>query len=216
MKAPKRRKRGPGGGRKAQGPIAGKSANFSTRITPETRGALEAEAKLANQSVSQMAEQLMKSGLSTRRARKNTDPLSALAYLVSRLADDCVMASPDGRRFEWNTDPFINNEFQVAVSLLIEHLRPQGESTIAKHFSTEQGVHSLYREVLEKPGTWGKHVFLQLWDDLCSTPPQSPSDLILGAEYDVPEIVEIGSKYSQYSYDLDRARRALGFRKKKS
>lgn len=211
---PQKRKRAKGGGRKTIGPTA-KSSNFSTRITPETRGALEAEAKIAGLPLSQMAERLLKLGIEVRRERTREAPTSALLDLIGKLTNGCVLASPDGKRFEWNTDPFISNELQVAVSLLLEHLRPKDESTIKKYFSTDEGVHKLYREILENPGTWGKHVFLQLWDDLCSVRPQSPKDSksMLGPKYDVSDI-ELES--SQYSYDLDRARRALGFREKKS
>ncbi len=56
-------KRAPGGGRKAAGSFAGKSCNFSTRITPELRGELEALANEMGQSISQVSEMLMRAGL---------------------------------------------------------------------------------------------------------------------------------------------------------
>ena len=56
------RKRAPGGGRKPAGPISGKLSIFSTRITHETRVALEAEAGMTGQSISQVAEQLINLG----------------------------------------------------------------------------------------------------------------------------------------------------------
>ena len=59
----KARKRGPGGGRKPKGDITGKGERFSTRITAETREALDREAADSGQSVSQVAERLLRFAL---------------------------------------------------------------------------------------------------------------------------------------------------------
>ncbi len=57
------RKREPGGGRKPAGPFIGKSANFSTRLTPELRRELETLANEMGQSISQVSEMLMRAGI---------------------------------------------------------------------------------------------------------------------------------------------------------
>jgi hypothetical protein len=51
-----KRKRAPGGGRKPKGPIKGKSAALSTRITPELRQLLDDAAEEAGRSLSQEVE----------------------------------------------------------------------------------------------------------------------------------------------------------------
>jgi hypothetical protein len=209
------RKRGKGGGRKPIGPTA-KSSNFSTRIDPETRSELEAEAELANTSVSDMAQKMLKLGIAARRERAREAPTSALLDLIGKLADGCVLAAPTGEKLEWHNHPFICDALRLSISLLLEqeHLRPRAQRDIKEYFSTEQGVHRLYREVLSNPENWANHVFLRLWDDLCSIPPQS----LLNIKRQVApyELNDDDLKHSQYSYDLDRARRALGFTEKKS
>jgi hypothetical protein len=210
---PQRRKRAKGGGRKPIGPIA-KLANFSTRIDAETRGALEAEAKLAGLSVSGMAQQMLKLGIQTRRERARELPTAALLDLIGKLADGCVLASPTGKKFEWHNDPFICDALRSSISFLLEYLKPPGGGAIQEHFSHEGVVHRLYREVLSDPEVWAKHVFLLLWGDLCSIPPQSLSEF--KARLGPYGLSEVQLKESQYSYDLDRARRALGFTEKKS
>jgi hypothetical protein len=210
---PKKRKRAKAG-RKPIGPKA-KTANFSTRIRADTRGALEAEAKLESLSVSRMAEHLLELGMATRRERARESPTSSLLDLIGKLAENCTLAAPSGKNFEWHNDPFIKDALRLAISLLLQELNPQGESSIKEHFPDAQGgVHRLYREVLSSPEVWAKHIFLRLWEDLCSTPPQAPSEFKarLGPDYDLSGI-EL--KQSQYSYDLDRARRALGFKEAK-
>jgi predicted HicB family RNase H-like nuclease len=49
-------KRAPGGGRKPQGEFKGKASMLCTRITPETRMALEMAAKESGRSLSQEVE----------------------------------------------------------------------------------------------------------------------------------------------------------------
>ena len=212
---PRNPKRAKGGGRKPIG-LRAKSSNFSTRIRSDTRGALEAEAKLAGLSVSRMAEQLLEIGIAARRERARESPTSSLLDLIGKLADNCKLGAPTGKIFEWHNDPFIKEALRSAISLLLQELNPQGESSIKEHFpDAEGGVHRLYREILASPDAWAKHVFLGLWDDLCSIPPTAPSEYstILGPDY---PLSDVQLKGSQYSYDLDRARRALGFKEKKS
>src|SRR5262249_51311773 len=81
----KARKRRPGGGRKPKGVFAGKREWFSTRITPETRAALEQEvAAKPGQSISQVAERLLVHGLDEQRWRNNHRPLRALCFAIER------------------------------------------------------------------------------------------------------------------------------------
>src|SRR5712672_858377 len=77
----------PGSGRKPKkagaAPAPGsKSSNFSTRITPQTRASIEAEAKETGKSVSQMAEILIRRGLDARREAARNSATQAICYLL--------------------------------------------------------------------------------------------------------------------------------------
>src|SRR5215467_1967926 len=103
------RRRAPGAGRKPAGPIAGKLSNFSTRITNETRLALEAQAGASGQSISQIAEQMIRLGLGTVAERERSNPTQALAFFIAELADGCSVNhlgedEQNQTTFLWNKD----------------------------------------------------------------------------------------------------------------
>jgi hypothetical protein len=141
----KPRKRRPGGGRKPQGGIRGKAEHFSTRITTETREALEREASASGQSISQVAERLLILGLREKRKGWANRSARALCFLIERIAEQASpleeslfrgvekYASPselaDLRRHadEWRTDPFRYRAFKIAVGMLLDALEPKGE-----------------------------------------------------------------------------------------
>src|SRR5262245_39915466 len=79
------RKRAAGGGRKPKGHIKGKFATFSTRITPETRAALEREAARNGRSLSQESELRLQETL----VGWGPDHINSLAQLV-RLVTQAV------------------------------------------------------------------------------------------------------------------------------
>ena len=126
--APKK-KRAPGGGRKPAGDIHGKSSTLSTRITAETRQALETEAAASNRSISQVAEWLMKSALREKRARERPDPVRALCYVVAELSGlICNMKGKDGKpAFDWRTDPFMFRAYQLAIQGFMDTIAPSGD-----------------------------------------------------------------------------------------
>jgi hypothetical protein len=141
----KARKRRPGGGRKPGGIFRGKTEWFSTRITPETREALEREATTSGQPISQVAERLLVLGLEAKRWRDHYKPLRALCFVIERTA----LAASSGRYLDptdpiwkrdrwhamaaedffndWRTDPFRYRAFRLAVASLLSALEPKGE-----------------------------------------------------------------------------------------
>ena len=169
------RKRAPGGGRKPGGPISGKLANFSTRITHETRIGLEAEAARLGQSISQVAEQLIALGLATKLERERSDPTRALAFLVGELADGCG-ADFGGKEFRWNTDSFAFDALTHAVRLLFERLRPS-DSALGRHLRDGDDVDELDREMFASPGSWAKYNFYRLWDEVMGIQHTFPVEL---------------------------------------
>jgi hypothetical protein len=118
------RKRRPGGGRK---PIYSKVSNFSTRITAETRGALDAKAAEIGKSVSVAAERMLQLGIRADRDRKLDDPVRALAYVIRTIATFCRSWAPDGSPCDWRTDPSVFEAFRIALGKFLERLRPPGE-----------------------------------------------------------------------------------------
>ena len=109
-------------GRKPKGEFAGKLANFSTRIQPETRKALEKEAKATGQSISQLAERLLITGLAERKASEKDRALHALCFLIGELAHRIVGTLPH----DWRSDPFFYEAFKIAVRQVLDALDPPG------------------------------------------------------------------------------------------
>jgi hypothetical protein len=125
-----RRKRRPGGGRKPLGNFHGKSENFSTRITSETRQALDREAKrsVPRKSVSQVAEELIRLGLAQKRNRQCDEPMRALAFLIDRLAIQIAAPHRGSKQdFRWRTNPFLFRALQEAIYQLMNRLAPEGD-----------------------------------------------------------------------------------------
>jgi hypothetical protein len=120
--APKKRR--PGGGRK---PTLNKVSTFSTRITAETRHALEVEAKKSGMSISQLAETLMAGKLKEQRDKDIGSPIQALTFLVESIAQLSKSSAEGGRICEWNSDPTVFEIFRIALEKLLDRLKPPGE-----------------------------------------------------------------------------------------
>jgi hypothetical protein len=121
-------------GRKPKGEFSGKTSNFSTRIQPETRKALEKEAKATGQSVSQFAERLIVAGLAERQDEKKDKALRALCFLIGEIARQVVVPiinaekKVEGVIFDWRSRPFFYKAFKVAVCRVLDSLDPPGEA----------------------------------------------------------------------------------------
>jgi hypothetical protein len=109
-------------GRTPKGEFAGKLANFSTRIQPETRKALDAEAEATGLSISQLAEKLLRDGLKERRAAEKDPAMRALCFLIAQLARH-VVGPTDA---SWRSSPFFYEAFKFAVVQLLDALDPPG------------------------------------------------------------------------------------------
>jgi hypothetical protein len=214
------RQRAPGGGRKPIGARA-KVANFSTRITPDTRAQLDAHAATTGQSVSQVAERMLRLGLEIARAKQIDDPIRALAHLLRLLAKQCryVDTAFSDEYRDWHNDPFAFDAFARAVQMLVERLRPPGEIKAPEEIS---------------PGfpTWptsekqAEIAAATVWREVISTPPTRPSELRerinkrgraneIAEEHglrlhDWPE--ELIGRFSSHTHSLEDVRRALGIK----
>jgi hypothetical protein len=183
------RKRKPGGGRKPKGPIRAKSEVFTTRITPETRRAIEREAKRSEQSISQFAERLLMLGLEARRRRENYRSIRAFCFLIEQLALDMGGGRwMDASQFEgpkrkpveraqdeWRTEPFYYKAFTIAVASLLDALKPKGNIEApynaelieeALGDSENPALISLMKNTYESPENLAAYVFANLWTQL--------------------------------------------------
>jgi hypothetical protein len=118
------RKRAPGAGRKPRGPFKGKTATLTTRITPQTRAALERAAKNRRPRISLSQEVEVRLDGSIRRDREHDRKrhIRALAEAVALLAQQVERAT--GKC--WRDDPFTGEALRHAIEFLISHYRPQG------------------------------------------------------------------------------------------
>jgi hypothetical protein len=119
----KKRKAGPG--RKPAGPIRAKSSNFSTRITAQTRQALEAEARAAGQSISQVAEQLLRLGIDAKRKGDRSPPTRGFCYTVGELSE--LISNLKMQEFDWRTNPFQFEAFGLAIQKFMKTIKPAGD-----------------------------------------------------------------------------------------
>jgi hypothetical protein len=145
------RKRAPGGGRKPRGHIKGKFATFSTRITPETRAALEREAARNDRSLSQESELRLKETL----VGWGPDHINSLAQLVSRVmqsVETVIGAAPAcdphrprpkpkwaRRRFlelAWHQSAFTHAAARAAIEAILAHYQPPGPISKPKQLET--------------------------------------------------------------------------------
>ena len=162
-----KRKRAPGGGRKASGPFSGKTERFSTRIMRDTREALEREATLMGVGVSQAAERLLRLAIQTRRDEERDQPLRALCFLVERLAIQCSLKrdgvfsgvhskfGDDDTQTHWRTNPFIFRSLQAAIGIVMDRLLPAGSVEQPK---AVQEFCSYFNAEGATPEEWGETI----------------------------------------------------------
>jgi hypothetical protein len=224
----KARKRRPGGGRKPSGSIAGKAETFSTRITPETRAALEREASATGQSISQVAERLLWVGIAERRRRSKARPLRALCFVIEQIAlevgsgrwmdpgqySDRQAAAVERLLNEWRTDPFLFRAFEIAVAKVLNALRPKGEmksrypSELIEQLSGEDfydpQTTELMKETYKSPENLASHAATNVWIRLNRTDPlsQREREMMRHGEY-------VGEMMLEEFYGMGDARRDL-------
>lgn len=213
-------KRRPGGGRKPKGPIREKRENFSTRITGQMRDALENEAQATGQSISQVAERLLWTGLEARRRGQKMGPIRALSFLFERIALAAANATYvrgsvrlEQRIESWMTDPFAFRAFKVAVAMLLDFFEPQGPAIsplytnkpgggTARPRLSDQEWHLIGR-FFESPDVHGAYIYSRLLSELLAEEP----GIVRQAMMVNPRIGDIA--YSEF-YGLQKARRDLG------
>jgi len=118
------KKRAPGAGRKPRGEFKGKSATLTTRITPETRAAMERAAQKSHLSLSQEVERRLVD--SVRKDRNRSSDVRALAEAVAIVAEKVEIAT--GKH--WLQDAFTGEALRRGIEVLVRHFAPHGAQVI--------------------------------------------------------------------------------------
>ena len=151
------KKRATGGGRKPQGDISGKSAVFTTRITPETRRMLEMAAKANGRSLSQEVEMRLTGSFDAKGEQDKY--LRAVLYLISQVAR-CLPAGdmPQTSKFHFLA-------FKAAVASLLDRLaatRP-GPATL------DPSMEEFLEPPLRTPEAMGAMAATMVWQQIRGT-----------------------------------------------
>jgi hypothetical protein len=196
-------RRKPGPGRKPAGPLRGKSSNFSTRITQETRQALETEAQGADQSVSQVAEQFLRLGIATKRERERPNAIRALGYIVAELAEVICR----GKKDDWRTNPFLFETLGLAIQKFLDVIRPAGEiQPLASEQAERSKLNSIVGGPLDSPqarADWAVAALLNVMRQSKAEP--FKAEMFPG----IPLPADVLTEMERTSYGMVRARADL-------
>jgi hypothetical protein len=118
------KKRAPGAGRKPRGEFKGKSATLTTRITAETRAAMERAAQKSGRSLSQEVERRLID--SVRNERNRRSDVRALAEAIAIVAEKVEIAT--GKH--WLQDAFTGEALGRGIEVLVRHFAPHGARVI--------------------------------------------------------------------------------------
>jgi hypothetical protein len=131
-----RRKRAPGGGRKPRGEFSNKRAQLATRVTIETRKALDAAARKSGFSLSQEIEHRLRDSLMGTDKADRDPATAALSHLITRSAETISVIS----KRPWNGNRWCIDALKFAVIKLLDQI-PASESDQPAHldvFTAEQ------------------------------------------------------------------------------
>ena len=118
------KKRAPGAGRKPRGDFTGKTATLTTRITAETRAAMERAAQKSGRSLSQDVERRLVD--SVRNERNRRSDIRALAEAIAIVAEKVEIAT--GKH--WNQDAFTGDALRGGIEVLVRHFAPHSARVI--------------------------------------------------------------------------------------
>jgi hypothetical protein len=134
---------GRGGHRKGAGrprfAEAGKTSYFSTRLTPETRRRLEAEARRRGRSLSKVAEDLLQLGLKKITELDRPKPLRALLFLITSLSYGIAGPHREDAKYSWRANPYMFAALRAGIVALLDKLRPPGEIVTPPSGPEEKG-----------------------------------------------------------------------------
>jgi hypothetical protein len=195
-------KRGPGGGRKPEGPFKRKTAQLTTRITWELRSALDREKKRRDWSLSQVVEYLLRQSIE---APKPSDKAlgaarnRALGLIVRRLAASIETNTGE----DWRKDMFSFEALKSAIEIVLSRLSPDGPVKVPPRIGRSAASLKPHRsEQLFKPDGVGLAVALGFWDQL---------EILEKPPLDRPK----NEHYGQSFYEMPDLRRDLDIKPRK-
>ena len=115
-------KRAPGAGRKPRGEFKGKTATLTTRITPETRAALERAAEKSGRSLSQEVEHRLNDSIRRDYEHNRHRHIRALAEAIAILIHWVERATQK----RWIDDPFTAEALRRGIEFLVFHFGAPG------------------------------------------------------------------------------------------
>ncbi|WP_037435827.1 hypothetical protein [Sinorhizobium fredii] len=153
-------KRAPGAGRKPKGEFSGKSAAFSTRITPELRAALEKESKETGKSLSQIVERRLRDSFDhPKRWERALGPehVRAFAYVVAKIVSSLEVATGQ----HWHKDGFTSLALKGALNIAVNYFGSQDEVCVPERIEKQAArmqaasASSIGSEILKDPAEFG-------------------------------------------------------------
>src|SRR5215813_340597 len=109
------KKRAPGAGRKPRGDYKGKSATLTTRITPDTRAAMDRAAQKSGRSLSQEVEHRLNASIRKDYKHNRHPHIRALAEAIAMLTYWVEKRTQK----HWNDDPFTAEALRRAIESFV-------------------------------------------------------------------------------------------------
>jgi hypothetical protein len=122
------RERAAGGGRKPRGEFSNKRAMLATRVTMETRKALDAAASRNGRSLSQEVERRLRDSLKGTDKARHDPATAALSHLITHSAETISQIS----KRPWNRNRWCIDALKFAVVKLLDQI-PASESDQPAH-----------------------------------------------------------------------------------
>jgi hypothetical protein len=138
-----KRKRAPGAGRPRKAEADKKGSAFTTRITAETRRALEVSARKHRRSLSQEAEAGLRDYLKKPAGEKRN---RAIGAIVGHLAQGIEQQTGKS----WRTDVFTSMALRYAIEAVLFHFAPGTEKTPAIPPAVEKQAAKMPGEFAER------------------------------------------------------------------
>jgi hypothetical protein len=138
------RKRAPGAGRKPRGDFKKKIATFTTRITHETRSALEHGARETGRSLSQHVESIIRAAIHkpSDAQRRNQALARAIVLVAENLERDTGQP--------WNEDAFTGQALRYATEALLFHYAPTRSDPLTVPPAVEAMANTMPRDFAER------------------------------------------------------------------
>jgi hypothetical protein len=184
------RKRAPGAGRKPKGEFAGKTETFTTRITPETRAALERGARKKGVSLSQHVEYLLRTALHKPSSAQQRN--QALARAIAFLAENIERETGRG----WRDDAFTGQALRYAVEALLFHFAPTPQDSLMIPTPIEARASKMPQEFAERYRTPAGLGHLAAYAMICEVESAAKSSQMIN-EWTTPIGLHVPDDYAQ-------------------